>query len=144
MRYQLPVADRQEDPMISRRLILASGFAAAAIPTSFAFAADNKPFTSDAFDAALKAGKPVLVAVHAPWCPNCTKQKPILSELEGQAKFKNLVVFTVDFDSQKDALRKLKVQVQSTLIAYKGGKETTRSTGVTDRAEIAKLLDTAI
>jgi len=30
------------------------------------------------------------------------------------------------------------------LISFKGGKETARSTGVTDRAAIAKILDAAI
>jgi hypothetical protein len=34
--------------------------------------------------------------------------------------------------------------VQSTLIAFKDGKETARSVGVTDRESIANLLDKAI
>jgi thiol-disulfide isomerase/thioredoxin len=130
--------------MISRRIVLTSSFAVAVLMSPFALAADKKPFTAGAFDEAAKAGKSILVEVTAPWCPTCTKQKPILSELQSDAKFKNLAVFTVDFDSQKDALRKLNVQMQSTLIAYKGGKEAARSTGVTDRAEIAKLLNSAI
>jgi thiol:disulfide interchange protein len=31
------------------------------------------PFTPDAFAAAQATGKPVLVEVHADWCPVCTR-----------------------------------------------------------------------
>ena len=57
-----------------------------------------------------------------------------------EPKFKNLVYFVVDFDSQKDAVNFFGVQMQSTLIAFKGEHETGRSAGDTDRSSIAALL----
>ena len=128
--------------MLTRRIVLT--LAACAALATPGFAADKKPFDAAEFDAAIKAGKSVFVEVHAPWCPNCVKQGPILSELQSQDKFKGLTVFKVDFDSQKDALRKLNVQVQSTLISFKGGKETARATGITDKAAIEKILNASI
>jgi len=56
-------------------------------------------------------------------------------------KFKNLVYFVVDFDSQKDAVKSFGAGMQSTLIAFKGERETGRSVGDTDRASIAALLN---
>lgn len=50
-------------------------------------------------------------------------------------------VFEVDFDSQKDILREFGVQQQSTLIAFKGGKEVGRSVGQTSAAAIENLLN---
>ena len=123
---------------------IASAIFATIVLASAASAAEHKPFTDAAFDAAQKSGKPMLVEVTAPWCPTCKAQKPILSKLEGQTKFNELIVLEVDFDSQKDALRKLNVRSQSTLITYKGGKETSRTVGETAPDAIAKQLDSAI
>lgn len=128
--------------MLTRRCTLAALALVAAFGS--ARAADKAPFTPAAFEAAKSSGRPVLVEVSAPWCPVCKAQKPILSELTADPKFKNLVVFEVDFDSQKDALRLLNVQKQSTLITFKGGQEVGRSTGDTAKASIAGLLDKAI
>ena len=92
----------------------------------------------------MAAGKPILVEIHASWCPVCKKQAPILSDLEKTPKFDDLVVIHVDFDAQKDAVRKLGAQMQSTLIVFKGGKETGRSVGDTNPDSIAALLDKAV
>lgn len=116
--------------------VLLSGFGASAL--------DKAAYSQTAFDAAMKAGKPVLIDVSAPWCPTCKAQAPILSELARQPRFKNLVVFNVDFDSQKDVLRGLKAQQQSTLIVFKGGAEVGRSVGDTNKVSIEALLARAI
>ena len=68
----------------------------------------------------------------------------MLSGLEADPRFKDLVVLDVDFDSQKDVLRTLNVRVQSTLIAFKGAAETARSTGDTQPASIAQLLGSTL
>ena len=51
------------------------------------------------------------------------------------------MVFDVDFDSAKDVLKQFKVQNQSTLIVFKGGKEIDRSTGQTDPAVIRAMVN---
>jgi thioredoxin 1 len=131
--------------MLSRRsallLALSTATAAGAAFASPAAATETRPFTADAFAAAQKAGKPIFVEIDASWCPVCAKQRPILGELMADPKFKNLVYFVVDFDSQKDAVKAFGARMQSTLIAFKGAQETGRSVGDTDRASIAALLN---
>jgi thiol-disulfide isomerase/thioredoxin len=105
-----------------------------------AFAAQPAPFTPSAFAAAQAEGKPILVDVTAPWCPVCARQHPILSELEQRPELRDLVVFDVDFDSQKDTLKQFGVRMQSTLIVFSGKTEAARATGITDPAEIQALL----
>jgi thioredoxin 1 len=131
--------------MLNRRYLLGALALSAAL--SFAVAAsamDKKPFDQKAFDAAQAAGTPILVEVTASWCPVCKAQAPILSQLRSEAKFKELVSFNIDFDSQKDLLRKFNVQKQSTLIVFKGKQEVGRSTGDTNAGSIASLLGKAI
>src|SRR5688500_15525821 len=128
-----------EVTMNRRHLLGAVALAAALMPGAIAFAIDQK-FDQAAFDAAQAAGKPILVEVTAPWCPVCKAQAPILSRLKGEARFKNLASFTIDFDSQNDLLKKLNVQKQSTLIVFKGKQEVGRSTGDTNAGSIEQLL----
>ena len=127
--------------MLSRRSVLLAAVAASATLAAPAMATETKPFDQDSFAAAQRAGKPIFVAVHASWCPICKAQKPILSELMDDPKFKDLVYFVVDFDAQKDVVNQFGVRMQSTLIAFKGVTETGRSVGDRDRASIAALLD---
>lgn len=101
------------------------------------------PFTPAAFEAAQKAGKPILIDVSAPWCPVCKAQAPTLAALPAVPEFKGLTVFSVDFDTQKDVLRSLGVQKQSTLIVFAGAKETGRTVGDTDPQSIRALVATA-
>jgi thiol-disulfide isomerase/thioredoxin len=130
--------------MLSRRLILiAATFASVAVLTP-AFAANPQPFDGQAFAAAQKAGRPILVMVHASWCPTCKAQTPILSEIIADPKFKSLAYFVVDFDSQKDLVKRFGARMQSTLIAFKGAKEAGRSVGDTNRTSIAALLNRAL
>ena len=114
--------------------------AAIAAPFAMAQAATEAPYSQAAFAAAQAAGKPILLHVTAPWCPTCAQQKPILAKLEADPAYADLQVFTIDFDTQKDLLRALNVRAQSTLIAYHGATEETRSTGATDPAAIAAVV----
>lgn len=109
-----------------------------------AAAAERRPFSDAAFDAAQAAGKPILVEVTAPWCPACRAQKPHIDAVAADPRMADAVLFTVDFDSQKDALRRLNVRSQSTLIAWRGREERGRATGITDGAAIRDLLFRAL
>jgi thiol-disulfide isomerase/thioredoxin len=130
--------------MIHRRaFILAASALAAAVPSLPASAAAQR-FTQAAFEAAQAAGKPILVEVTAPWCPTCRAQQPILQKLAAEPRFRDLVFLSVDFDSQKDVLRTLRVQSQSTLVVFKGKQEVGRSAGDTNAASITALVARSI
>ena len=53
-------------------------------------------------------------------------------------------MFKVDFDTQKDDVRALKANSQSTLIVYNGETEKGRSVGDTNPGSIEALLDQAL
>ena len=124
---------------MNRRLMLTTLAALSMVPVA-ARAAERQPFTDAAFDAAQAAGRPVLVDVSAPWCPTCRAQKPHIDAMAADPRMKAAIFFAVDFDSQKDVLRRLNVRSQSTLIAFKGREERARATGITDPAQIRDLL----
>jgi thioredoxin 1 len=119
---------------------LSAALLAAGLCLSPAFAMAPAAFTQPAFEATQKAGKPILVEITASWCPTCAKQRPILSELFSDPAFKDLVVYNVDFDAQKDVVRQMGAKMQSTLIVYNGTTEKGRSTGDTNPASIKALL----
>src|SRR5215831_13978899 len=99
--------------MIERRFFVAGACAVlAAISATSAQAFETRSFDAKAFEAAQPAGKPILIEVTAPWCPTCKAQKPILSTLSQMPKFHDLVAFQIDFDSQKDLLKKFDVFMQ--------------------------------
>lgn len=125
--------------MLRRSLVLALALCAAAAVTSVQ-AATTAPFTQAAFEAAQAAGKPILIAVDASWCPVCAKQRPIVEGLMSKPEFKDLVLLKVDFDAQKDVLKTLGVTKQSTLIAWRGKAEKDRATGITAEDAIKALM----
>ncbi|MDP4005602.1 thioredoxin family protein [Methylobacterium sp. NEAU K] len=127
--------------MKTRRHTLSLAVLAMAAGLSQAASGEVMPFSASAFEAAQKSGKPILVEVSAPWCPICKTQKPILAKLAAEPRFKDLQIFDIDFDSQKDLLKRLNVRMQSTLIAYKGETETGRSVGETQPEWIEGLLE---
>lgn len=102
------------------------------------------PFTRPAFAAAQKAGEPILVAVHANWCPTCRAQDPTIASIGREPAFARLKILRIDFDSQEAEWKALGVQQQSTLIAYNGFNERARATGIVDPAAIRALAAKAL
>lgn len=109
-----------------------------------AVAAAGKPFDAAAFEAAKKAGRPILVAVHADWCGTCRAQEPVIEALLRDPRNAGFVAFRVDFDKQRDVVRQFGVQWQSTLIVFKGGREVSRSTAAVEQSAIAAQLAKAL
>jgi thioredoxin 1 len=123
-------------------IIIALGLALMSGVTS-ALAATVQPYQQSAFDRAQRHGDPILVFVEASWCPTCARERSILRRFYGMSEFKHLRVFDVDFDTSKPLLRRLHVQMQSTLIVYHGTRQTGRLTGATDPGVILRLLETS-
>ncbi len=139
---------RMEDDTMSfitnRRTILALWLSLAAT-AAFAQATSREArFSAATLAAAQASNRPIVVEVSAPWCPTCKAQAPIIKSLTEKPEFMNVIILKVDFDSQKDALKALNVTMQSTLIAYKGATETSRSIGDTTASGIEKLFKSAI
>src|SRR5262245_39308690 len=128
--------------MIARTLFVALAMLSAAVGSTFA--AERMVYEPKAFARALEEGRPILVHVTAPWCGECRAQKPIVAALADAPAFKGLTIFDVDYDTQKDALRELKVQKQSTLVVYKNRTEAARAVGITRKDAIESLMRTAL
>lgn len=126
-----------------RRAVLAAVLAAAFIP-AIASASAPVPFDDQAFNAAQAAGKSILVQVHADWCPQCAAQRPIIKRLSESDRFKDMVIFNIDFDTQKPLARRFSVQRQGTLVVFKGNVEKGRSVGATQPDPITELLASAL
>lgn len=106
--------------------------------------ADEHPYSADAFAQLTKAGRDVVVDVHADWCPTCRRQQPVLESLVNSDKYKAYTILVVDFDTQAAALQQFHVVQQSTLIVFHGTDEKARATGITEAGQISALLDKGI
>jgi thioredoxin 1 len=127
-----------------RRSMLRGAAAVLLAASAVIAAAGQAAFTQTAFEHAVAAGEPVVLAVHASWCPTCKAQKPIMDALLHEAKRKDITLFVADFDTESALKKRLRIAQQSTFVVFKGGKEVGRSTGDTDRASIAALFDKAL
>ena len=110
------------------------------VAATSALGAEIKPFDAATFAALQAANKPVLIDVYADWCPTCKQQAPIVDALLASPEFKDYTVLKVNFDTQKDVRRTLRVAQQSTFIVYHGKREVARSIGDTSKESIAALL----
>ena len=108
------------------------------------FAAETVPYDPARFATAQKEGRSILVDISASWCPTCAAQKPIIERVSARPEFDKLIIFKVDFDKQKDAVRGFDARMQSTLIGFKGTKETERSVGDTKERSIEHLLESTL
>lgn len=113
----------------------------AIISTSLNTFADMKPFTKAEYDTALNAGRTVVVDFHADWCPTCRKQEPLINEIVKSKGYENILALKANYDSETDLKRSLNVSKQSTVVVFKNGKEVGRSTGVTNKDDLKKLID---
>jgi len=107
-------------------------------------AAERHVYDGRLFATARAEGKSILVHVTAAWCGVCRAQKPVVADLARRADFAELVIFDLDFDTQKVALGELRVLKQSTLIVFKGMEETGRAVGITKFETIEALIRKAL
>jgi thiol-disulfide isomerase/thioredoxin len=105
-----------------------------------AMAGSFKPYQKADFDKLVASGQPVLVHVHADWCPTCKRQLTVLGPMLNDPANARIMAVTVDFDKEAAFKQANKVGGQSTLIVYKGGKEVARSVGATDASAIGGLI----
>ncbi len=97
-----------------------------------------QPFSSEAFMQAQSMGKTIVVDVYKQGCPTCKAQQPALAK--AAEMYPEAVFFKVDFMKDKATVEKLGATMQSTLVVYKGDKETGRLTGETNESKILDLV----
>jgi thioredoxin 1 len=102
------------------------------------------PFNQAQYDSMRAAGKPVAVVFHADWCPTCRAQAPLLKELSQTPDLKGVTLFVANFDTEKTLKQSLGVTKQSTVVVFKDGQESARSTGDTQQTSLGALLRHAI
>lgn len=105
-----------------------------------AFAGSFQPYVKADFDKLVASGQPVLVHVHADWCPTCKRQLTVLGPMLNDPANAKVMAITVDFDKETAFKQANKIGGQSTLIVYKGGKEVARSVGATEASAINGLV----
>ena len=88
----------------------------------------------------MQQGKPVLVHIHANWCPTCKRQLSVLEPTLKDDKFANLTALRVDYDTQDDVLKAFKVNRQSTLIMFDQGKEVRRVIAETHADKLVQFI----
>ncbi len=118
-------------------------FSMALLLTSLAHAMEH-PFSQQEFEALREADQPVLVFIHADWCPTCNRQAVVLNELFALDEYNSIARLRVDFDSQRSVVEDFGVRYQSTLILFRGDHELGRSTADIDKTSIAQLLAKAL
>jgi thiol-disulfide isomerase/thioredoxin len=103
-------------------------------------AAETRAFDRAAFAAAQAAGKPIIVAVKAWWCPVCASQGGTIKDAVQDPAYANLVVFQINYDKQKAELPAFAARKQGTILAYRGPLQVGRLDFVTDKPRIRALI----
>lgn len=103
-------------------------------------AAEVRSYDRAAFAAAQAANRPILLEVRAWWCPVCASQGATIRDTVANPAYANLVVFRLNFDSQRRELPRFAVRKQGTLIAFRGAVQVGRLDFVTDKPRIRDLI----
>ena len=99
-----------------------------------------KASTADAFQAALKSGRPTLVDFGSKTCPACIQLRPVMAELRDAHKDSINVLF-LEVSANRDLAMSYKVRLVPTLIFFDAqGRSVQQKTGFMDRGEIEKVL----
>lgn len=109
---------------------------------AFSFAAvTTAPFDEKTFSDLQEKNAFVLIDVKAKWCPTCKKQGQILEEYQAQRPNVDLHILLVDFDTQKEWVKKLRAPRQSTLILFSGKEKIWFSVAEKRKEKIFYILD---
>ena len=112
------------------------------LASSLAFALDVQPYSAKAFAELQQAGKPAALHFHADWCPTCRAQEKVFNGWKGDAAVPGTLL-VANYDNERELKKQYSVRSQSTVIVFKGSKETARLGGETDAAKLRAALQTA-
>src|SRR5579863_10267915 len=87
----------------------------------------------------LGSAEPFLLDFSAVWCGPCKALAPIVDKLADELKGK-VKVGKLDIDDSPGVATKLAIKSVPTIVVFKGGKESGRHVGVTNKDTLVKLL----
>lgn len=88
-----------------------------------ASAFEKLPFSEALFSELQAQNAVIMIDVYAPWCPTCKKQQKLFQQFHEQNPDKPFHVLVVDYDNDKQWVKKFRAPRQSTLLLYKGDKQ---------------------
>ncbi|RTK98345.1 MAG: thioredoxin [Neisseriaceae bacterium] len=109
----------------------------------WAQALEIQPYAANTLQQLQTQGKAVALHFHADWCPTCRAQETSLRGLQGDPQLKDVTLLVVNYDNERDLKKTLKVRAQSTLLVFKGNRETARQGGETAPDKLKAALLTA-
>lgn len=126
--------------MINRRFLLLSGLLMPAVARAQPAPQGSRLIAATLYDDYdpkgfarwLSQRRSFIVHVHAEWCSACRIQETRLKTLLTDPAIRRLPFIRVDFDSEQDFRRRYRITAQSTLLAFKDGREIARSVGETN------------
>ncbi|RMF90496.1 MAG: hypothetical protein D6733_03710 [Methanobacteriota archaeon] len=87
-------------------------------------------YTPEAFEAALKSGKPTILDLSADWCPPCRITAPILEKLRGEYRGE-VNIFTANADKERDLVLRYREEWFPAFIFFdRDGNEVRRVRGL--------------
>jgi thiol-disulfide isomerase/thioredoxin len=102
------------------------------------------PYEPAAFESLIESGVPVVVHVHADWCPTCRRQISIFDELFKDPALDEIQAVRVNYDTDREFRAAYKVTRQATIIAFRDGKEVARVVYDTNVERIHDALKAAL
>ncbi len=103
-----------------------------------------KTTTEATFEAdVLKAERPVLVDLWAPWCGPCIAMEPAMKELSAEFEGK-IDIAKLNVDENPTLAQSLDVMSIPTLMMFKDGKPVDRVIGLTAKDKLAGVMTAAL
>lgn len=92
------------------------------------------------FSEIINQDKPVLIDFYAEWCGPCKMMSPILKEVKdslGEA----VSILKIDVDKNQALAAKYQVKGVPTLLLFKQGKQLWRQSGVVQKEDLIKIIN---
>jgi thioredoxin 1 len=115
---------------------------------TMAWAADAAPYSPEAVQAELAAGKTVVLDFSASWCPSCQAQGRSISALrdENPGYAERLAFFVVDWDTYKDTdlAKQYGITRRGALVLLKGDQVVAKTDTHSSKDALKAMFDQAI